>query len=390
MPIVLNGSTGITTEGINVDTIVDSIGTGSPSVPNGFEQMFVLPVGTLMWFTGNIAPAGYLVADGTLHSRAAYPDLWSWIVTSGNLAVNDSVWDEGQYSPGDGATTFRVPKVDDRFIRGKSGTRAVGLVEEDAFQGHAIGNPANATKPLRQQINDFYANPTTSQPNAAAFLGSSNTALPLAVPISDGINGTPRTADETRPKALTMLPCIKAFDSVVEPSVLNAAEMVSTINGKLDKDQNIVLGTSVPASGTAVDFVGIPEGVKRITVMFDGFSTNGISLPLLRIGSGEVDTSGYVSNANYSSFIASSTVGFLFMQGWSAPVSLSGALVLNLLEGNMWLYNGLTTDIPPVGNRVDTSCGRKLLSGVIDRIRITTVNGTDQFDAGTINISWEF
>jgi hypothetical protein len=29
------------------------------------------------------------------------------------------------------------------------------------------------------------------------------------------------------------------------------------------------------------------------------------------------------------------------------------------------------------------------LSGTLDRVRITTVNGTDTFDAGVINLLWE-
>ena len=33
--------------------------------------------------------------------------------------------------------------------------------------------------------------------------------------------------------------------------------------------------------------------------------------------------------------------------------------------------------------------GQKALSDVLDRVRITTVNGTDTFDAGSINILYE-
>jgi hypothetical protein len=36
-----------------------------------------------------------------------------------------------------------------------------------------------------------------------------------------------------------------------------------------------------------------------------------------------------------------------------------------------------------------TTAGSKTLSATLDRIRITTANGTDTFDAGTINIMWE-
>jgi hypothetical protein len=33
--------------------------------------------------------------------------------------------------------------------------------------------------------------------------------------------------------------------------------------------------------------------------------------------------------------------------------------------------------------------GTVTLSGTLDRVRITTVNGTDTFDAGTVNILYE-
>ena len=33
--------------------------------------------------------------------------------------------------------------------------------------------------------------------------------------------------------------------------------------------------------------------------------------------------------------------------------------------------------------------GSLALAGTLDRVRITTVNGTDAFDAGSINILWE-
>jgi hypothetical protein len=35
------------------------------------------------------------------------------------------------------------------------------------------------------------------------------------------------------------------------------------------------------------------------------------------------------------------------------------------------------------------SGGSKTLTGTLDRVRITTVNGTDTFDAGSINILYE-
>ena len=349
-----------------------------------------MPVGTFFWHTGTTPPPGGIVLDGELRSRTAFPDLWAFAQTSGNISVDDASWTFGQYSPGDGSTTFRVPKVDDRFIRGKSDTRAVGLVEEDAFQGHEHNLSINQSRIVTPDINNG-----TGSGTGPASWGS--VIITAEGPITDGINGTPRTADETRPKALTMLPCIKAYDVISDPNVLNAVEVVNEISRleseKLRKDENINLGVSVAASGTAVDFVGIPEGVKRITVMFDGVSTNGANPLQLQIGSGAVELMGYASAGIYAGATNAvsglrSTTGLLTVAGIGGPVIVHGVSSLDLAGGNTWAMRSCH------GRRdsayVHIGGGSKSLSGPLDRLRITTVNGTDQFDAGTINIAWEF
>jgi hypothetical protein len=40
-------------------------------------------------------------------------------------------------------------------------------------------------------------------------------------------------------------------------------------------------------------------------------------------------------------------------------------------------------------NGVTIGTGSLALGGTLDRVRITTVNGTDTFDAGSINIMYE-
>jgi len=166
----------------------------------------------------------------------------------------------------------------------------------------------------------------------------------------------------------------------------------TTIDGKLDKSENIVLGTSVAASGTAVDFVGIPEGVKRITVMFDGVSTNGTNSPVLRIGSGNIESTNYLSF--YVGFNATgggggdSPNGFILRGTTQATWALNGQVILTKDSLNTFLaVGGFRFDSSGTGSFVS---GSKSLFAPLDRIRITTVNGTDQFDAGTINIAWEF
>jgi hypothetical protein len=161
--------------------------------------------------------------------------------------------------------------------------------------------------------------------------------------------------------------------------------VVNGVNGSL------VSATAVAStSGTSIDFTGIPSWVKRITVMFSNVSTNGSSSILLRIGSGGVTTTGYVSAVSYcglSQGTASSTAGFAIAVT-GAGQAWSGSLVINLLNASSYLYNesGVLSDS---ANYSGMSGGYVTLSGTLDRVRITTVNGTDTFDAGSINIMYE-
>lgn len=153
---------------------------------------------------------------------------------------------------------------------------------------------------------------------------------------------------------------------------------------------NIVSGTAVSASGTSVNFTDIPSWVKRITVMFNGTSLSGTSNYLVQIGSGSVTTSGYSSAGSVvptgSAIVLTSTSGFIVRNSQSAPTVISGSMVLNLVSSNSWVSSHAYGDGT---GAVHTGGGTVSLSGTLDRVRITTVNGTDTFDAGTINILYE-
>jgi hypothetical protein len=153
----------------------------------------------------------------------------------------------------------------------------------------------------------------------------------------------------------------------------------------------LTLATAVATtSGTAVDFTGIPSTVKRITVMFNGVSTNGTSTWLVQLGAGSVQTTGYVSypiyvNAGASSNAGGSTAGIV-IASTQASNTAYGAVSFALLGSNIWVANGNFTIASTIGV---TASGGVTLSGTLDRVRITTVNGTDTFDAGSINIMYE-
>jgi hypothetical protein len=157
----------------------------------------------------------------------------------------------------------------------------------------------------------------------------------------------------------------------------------------------ITSGTAVAStSGVSIDFTGIPSWVKRVTVMFNGVSTNGSSLKALQIGSsGGVETTGYSSGAANGTSLnayAISTSSFVLSVGLNSTAgeTMSGAMTLTNLTANTWVLKGsfVMPTVYGVGTFVS---GSKTLSGTLDRVRITTVNGTDTFDAGSINILYE-
>ena len=174
--------------------------------------------------------------------------------------------------------------------------------------------------------------------------------------------------------------------------VINGSAGVTTNSGAVYN--GISSGTAVAStSGTSIDFTSIPSWVKRITVMLNGVSTSGTSYWLVQIGAGSVTTSGYASQSGYAGGTnvaggASSTAGFIIPSGNSVNL-VSGHTVLTLLGGNLWVasvclgQNSSTAMYGIVGG------GSVTLSGTLDRVRITTVNGTDTFDAGSINILYE-
>ena len=188
-------------------------------------------------------------------------------------------------------------------------------------------------------------------------------------------------------------------------STLNATNLKNASSGSnnivlnADGTTNIVApnsiiksGTAVAStSGTAIDFTGIPSWVKRITVMFNGVSTSGTSLVIIQLGtSSGVVSSGYTSAGVYVAGSTGSsgniTAGFVTSNHASGTYVRNGHNLITNINSNNWIHSStLSTSSAELG----IGAGSVSLSAALDRIRITTVNGTDTFDAGSINILWE-
>jgi hypothetical protein len=148
------------------------------------------------------------------------------------------------------------------------------------------------------------------------------------------------------------------------------------------------LSTAVAStSGTSIDFTALPSWIKRITVMFTGVSTSGTSTVQIQLGtSSGIDSSSYAGSMSTGGVTVYSSTAFLIASTAAAAVT-HGIITLSTIGSNVWVISSSIGGTASYEVRV--SGGSKTLSGTLDRVRITTVNGTDTFDAGSINILYE-
>jgi hypothetical protein len=143
------------------------------------------------------------------------------------------------------------------------------------------------------------------------------------------------------------------------------------------------------SSNTSLDFTGIPSWAKRITVMFSGLSLSGTSDILVQLGdAGGFEITGYISSGSATgtgAAISNSTAGMIIRSAAAASIT-SGIMTIQNITGNSWVasYSGKQSSTAS-----SYGGGDKTLSDIITQVRITTVNGTDTFDAGTVNIMYE-
>jgi hypothetical protein len=145
------------------------------------------------------------------------------------------------------------------------------------------------------------------------------------------------------------------------------------------------------STNTSIDFTDIPSWAKRVTVILSGISTSGASIVLLRLGSTSFAVTGY--NATGTTWASSSVAGLADTTGFpigatnAASVVVHGSVRLENISGHVWVASGSLIRTDSVSGL--STGGTVTLSGSLDRVRLTTINGTDTFDAGSINILYE-
>lgn len=267
------GSAAVLTAGTAANNAVQLDGSAKLPAVDGSQltNITTIPTGKIGHFAQRQAPAGWLNADGTAVSRTTYAALFAALVVSGTAtvsvatpgvvtqtghgalandpmkftttgalptgltagtkyyvvgasitantyqlslapggaAINTTGTQSGvhtaicaPYGDGDGSTTFNTPDLRAEFIRGLDAGRGVdvnrsrGQMILDAIQGH-----------WHNFIN--HDNATGNSVSGGGSSGAYGSGGWVGDPVTDGVNGTPRTAAETRPRSVALLTCIK-------------------------------------------------------------------------------------------------------------------------------------------------------------------------------------
>lgn len=229
--------------------------------------------------------------------------------------------------------------------------------------------------------------------NMAGFTNLDETTLVTTVAITSGSNQANTVYSSS---AVVGAPFrVVGFVQSTQATAGTWATVPSEIQGQggqaIIGSTKMILAPSVATtSGTAIDFTGIPSWVKRISILMTGISTNGTSLVVLQVGAGSIQASGYsgatslIQAATVSS--ANNTANFSTAAN-AAIATFTGKLMLTHMGANLWIADGL------LGFSSSTSTvvigGGVTVTGVLDRVRLTTAGGTDAFDNGVVTVLLE-
>ena len=115
---------------------------------------------------------------------------------------------------------------------------------------------------------------------------------------------------------------------------------------------------------------------------------------MVQIGdSGGLETSGYLGAAttiaSATPATANFTTGFGVQATTAAGTISHGTVVLTLMNDATFTWTAISIVGHSNATNISMGAGAKSLSAELTQLAITTVGGSDTFDAGAINISYE-
>nr|WP_249735589.1 phage tail protein [Pseudomonas sp. RC4D1] len=255
------------------------------------KNMSALPVGAMVPFPKGTVPAGFLEVDGSVQSAATYPDLAAYLGTTFNTG-------------GEGAGNFRLPESRGEFLRGWDHGRGVdagrspGSWQADAFQGHYHASAADTARPYSTggTVGDYLARFGTGNPTTNGVRDA----------INNGVDGTPRTASETRPRNLAVMWCIKAWNAPSNQGNIDVAALAAEVQKLKALSGSSYQGLYVSASGTnALISVKARSLIVGKASAAQALNAVDLSINLQTIGLNGLDSGVLAASSWYSAWVVS-------------------------------------------------------------------------------------
>ena len=334
-PVTITAGTGVSFANVSQSgfTINSSGGSGGSSDP----------VGTIVAWAGSVAsiPAGYQLCDG---GTAATADLQA-------------------------ITGTNVPDLRERFIVGAGGDNSTVA----GSAGYVV-NATGGANTVTLNINQIPAH--THQYNRANARTVSDGGVVGAEVLN---NNFQTTGSEGGGQAHENLPPYYALCYIIKHTATSGSGSGS--------GSGFVLLSRKSATGTSVEFTGIPADVLEMTLMFEGVSGSTATDFDVQLGT----SSGYITS-NYDSSSekaegtnnSTSTSSFV-IRNQDASNSFHGSMIINKSSSNSYV------EIGQFKRAADSACEcfgtLSSVSGVVDRLKVSIGNGN--FDAGLIGLSYK-
>ena len=234
---------------ISAEDILIKPATGGAAIIDGDLEVNgsmpnAVPIGSVMPWTTTVAPAGYLLCDGTSHLRATYSDLFDIIGTT--------------YGSDDG-THFNVPDFRGMFLRGSGAHGTLNMANGNDVDGGSVADENVDQMFAHWHEFEFRGNTTpgndTSYINHGPSIGppatqsTSNDGVKGAY--TDGVSGTPNDGPETYPSHGVINWIIRATNTSVTLEDVTSATIADLIvTNSADIRSNLDVGGNLEVTGS--------------------------------------------------------------------------------------------------------------------------------------------
>ena len=227
----------------------------------GYEWVYMsgVPVGTIIAWSGTKAPIGYFECAGQILSKNTYPNLFAVL---GNLYDGTSELDSHQ---------FKLPDYRGEFLRGWDHGRGIDQNRDmGSKQGDAIRNITGTTAWYNSLLGFSFEGAFYDA--GTATTADSNNGSTASKKIGLDASKVVPTANENRPRNITVMYCIKAFDGQTNTGLVEGTSALQELSEKVNRvefaNQLTENGWSQLPNGLLMQWGKVAKPAVEVSIIF--------------------------------------------------------------------------------------------------------------------------